>query len=228
MYKIMDKEDFILFQRPFFNEQSTNWTPLPTTKCNAKNCGPTALNMTKIVPIKQAGIYSRKVENTGILSEKMREIIQNFLPNYKLEEGNVQSIENLYSSLNNELIPGNATIVFLYPKPNKNSVNHISVIEKTMNNDIILLDGQTNQYYSGENLQNYLDNYESFHFFNSKNTNPLKREFTEIQSPFRKSSIQMPSKKQRILGGKYKRKTRKTRKIKKTRKTRKIKKTKRK
>ena len=228
----MDKEDFILFQRPFFDEQSANWTPLPASICNPANCGPTALNLTKIVPRKQAEIYSRKVENTGILSEKMREIIQNFLPNYKLEEGNVQPIENLYSSLNNELIPGNATIIFLYPKPNKNSVPHVTIMEKTMNNDIILLDGQTNQYYSEENLQNYLDNYESFHFFNGKNTNPLKREFTEIQSPFRKSSIQYtPSKKQRFFGGKYKRKTiktRKTRKIKKTRKTRKTKKTKRK
>lgn len=205
----MEKEDFILFQRPFFNEQPRNWRPLPTTRCDAKNCGPTSLNLTKIVPRKQSEFYGRKVEDTGITSNEMREIIQNFLPNYQLEEGNVQPIKNLYSSINNELIPGNASIVFLYSKSNRE--NHIVVIAKDTNQNIILFDGQTNHYYSGEDLQRYLDNYQSFHLFNGKNTNPLKREFTEIQSPFRKSSIQYnPSKKQRNFGGKKKRKTRKT------------------
>ena len=66
----MEKEDFILFQRPFFNEQSTNWTPLPASRCDAKNCGPTALNLTKIVPRKQSEIYSIKVEDTGILPKE--------------------------------------------------------------------------------------------------------------------------------------------------------------
>ena len=204
----MEKEDFILFQRPFFIEQISEWTSLPTIKCDPKNCGPTSLNLTKIVPRKQSEFYGREVEDTGISSNKMREIIQNFLPNYQLEEGNIQPIENLYSSINNELIPGNATIVFLYSKSNRE--NHIVVIAKANNHNIILFDGQNNHYYSGEDLQRYLNDYQSFHLFNGKNMNPLKREFTEIQSPFRKSSLPTPSKKQRNIGGKKKRKIRKT------------------
>lgn len=199
-----------LFQLQLTKEQIDQWTPLSSTICDPKsmNCGPTALNLMNVLPRDKSETLGYQVSQTGIQIKQMQDVIMQQINRLQIEEGKKLQINELFPILNNELNNGNITILFLFHNQALGE-NHIVTIARDLNGQFILFDGQQSKFYSGNKIDDYLNNnYEYFQCFYTFNKN--KRMLNDIISPIVKNkSLESSQKRQRIIGGKIKRKSKK-------------------
>ena len=210
-----------LFQVEITDEQINKWFPLKCNINNPKNCGPTALALTNVIPKQKAQEVSKNVELTGIDLVYFTKLMLDYMPRYNIKLVSEQPINNIFDLIKTKLVPGNITIIGISTNLIQNNniehhSKHITTLAKNNNGDVILFDGQTQQTYINEDLINYLRNYTTFYYWCTEIK--LKRKFNDIiNSIIRKPNPETNGssiKKQRI-GGKSK-KNRKYKKCKKT------------
>lgn len=209
-----------LFQVSISDDQIYQWFPL-TTSCNdAKNCGPTALTITNIMPREKAQKVSEIVEIEGIDLHYFTQLMLDYIPGNNINLTSIQPIQNIFELINAKLFNNNITIIALEGGINTaHHAKHITTMAKNMNGDVILFDGQTNKYYKNEEVTKYLQSYHFFYYWCTKIN--LKRKFSDIVNILRKTNIENEQiQKKRKIGGKsIKKKYKKTKKSKKLRGT---------
>lgn len=219
IYMNTNSNKLFLFQLQFNQEQLKSWKPLLSSVCNPKanNCGPTVLNLMNILPREKAEYLGNQVKDTGSSLLNIQNIIMEEMKRMEIKEGPRVPIQKLSSTLANELNNGNITIIFLFDEVKIKG--HVTGIARDLNGNFYLLDGQTNKIYQGTSLDIYLKDYTSFSCFYGINKN--KRTLDDLLSYSIMDDI--PSKKQRVFGGR--KKSKKCKKCKKTKKCKKSMKT---
>jgi hypothetical protein len=214
-------EDCSLFQVLVSNDQILKWFPLRANCNDPKNCGPTALTLTNIIPREKAQQVSEIVEIQGIDLHYFTQLMLDYMPRNNITLTNIQPIQHIFELINTKLFNNNITIIALIGDDDNNTAfhnKHITTMAKTMNGDIMLFDGQTNEYYKNEGATKYLQSYKFFYYWCTKIN--LKRKFSDIVNILRKPNIENEQfQKKRKIGGKsIKKKSKKSKKSKKLRK----------
>ena len=210
-------EDCSLFQVSISDDQIYQWFPLKTSCTDPKNCGPTALTLTNIIPREKAQRVSEIVEIQGIDLHYFTQLMLDYMPRNNITLTSTQPIQNIFELINTRLVNNNITIIALEGGINTAyHARHITTIAKTMNGDVMLFDGQTNKYYKNEEVTKYLQSYDFFYYWCTKIN--LKRKFSDIVNILRKPNIENDQlQKKRKIGGKsIKQKYKKSKKSKKT------------
>lgn len=227
---------FSLFQVSLSQEQIEQWTPLSCTKDNPGNCAPTTLALTGVLPRSEAqeisdfGIKANYknpfttegVEYTGVSPYEMTEILTNAIPRFDLIESDFTPINDVYTLLDQQLLQMNATILFFYNYyrgENGNIIHdyygnrmyangHAVTIGKDSNLNVFLFEAQHgDKRYVNEEVTTYIQKYDVFKYWLSKNKN--KRLFSELafESSTRKNANPEQVSKRVRRGGAKKRKT---------------------
>jgi hypothetical protein len=210
-------EDCSLFQVSISDDQIYQWFPLKASCIDPKNCGPTALTLTNIIPREKAQRVSEIVEIQGIDLHYFTQLMLDYMPRNNITLTSIQPIQNIFELINTRLVNNNITIIALEGGINTAyHARHITTIAKTMNGDVMLFDGQTNKYYKNEEVTKYLQSYDFFYYWCTKIN--LKRKFSDIVNILRKPNIENDQlQKKRKIGGKsIKQKYKKSKKSKKT------------
>ena len=201
----MAKENY-LYQLPIPEEIIQQWRPLNTLCVNPLNCGPTALALSGAVPREIAQQEGYISENTGIIVEQMTDYMRTYLDRYKIEQffNDKLSIDELMQGIKDELLPNHITM-FAFHRP-VGEIGHVTLIMKTIDNRLFLLDGQTKSDYFGEAaIRKYIrDNrFISFSYWLMNNEN--KRRMMDDDNILRKPKQQERNLKRiKVRGGKNK------------------------
>lgn len=207
--------DCSLFQVNITDEQINQWVPLECSVDYPKNCGPTALSLTNVIPRIKAQEVSNYVELTGIYITDFTQLMLDYMSRYDVTLVTEQPIESIFDLIKSKLLPGNITIIGI----STGLIGHITTLVKNFYGDVILFEGQTQQVYINEQIDTYLMRYISFYYWCTKIK--LKRNFSDIVNIIRKPYPETEGplrKKMRIICGKSKknRKSKRTKKLKKT------------
>jgi len=144
----MAKENY-LFQLPIPLDIIQQWEPLDARCVNPANCGATSLALSGAVPREIAQQEGYNTETTGVVAARLTEYLRIYLDRYKIEEMQGEYlVQNLISGLQEVLLPNNITIIFFH-RPG-GEIGHFTLILKTIDHQLILLDGQTALHYTGE------------------------------------------------------------------------------
>lgn len=211
--------DCSLFQVYISDEQIYKWYPLRSSCIDPKNCGPTALTLTNIIPREKGQNVSEMVEISGIDLHYFTKLMLEYMPRNNITLSGKQPVQNIFELINTKLFNNNITIIALQGNDNR---NHITTLAKNIDGDVILFDGQTNKYYKNEEVSKYLQSYNFFYYWCTKIN--LKRKFSDIVNILRKPNLENEQnlKKQKRGGKSIKRKYKKTKKSKKTKKNKKF------
>ena len=144
----MAKENY-LFQLPIPLDIIQQWTPLDARCVNPQNCGATSLALSGAVPREIAQQEGYISETTGLVASRLTQYLRRFLDRYKIEEGpGPQIVQSLIPGLQMSLLPNNITMIGFHRSVGQ--IGHATLILKNSANQLILLDGQTNLQYIGE------------------------------------------------------------------------------
>ena len=144
----MAKENY-LFQLPIPLDIIQQWTPLAARCVNPENCGATSLALSGVVPREIAQQEGYNTETTGVVAARLTEYLRRYLDRYKIEEAQGEYlVQNLIPGLQQLLLPNHITIIGFH-RPG-GQIGHVTLILKTVDNQLILLDGQTTLQYTGE------------------------------------------------------------------------------
>lgn len=148
----MEKENY-LYQLPIPSEIIQQWKPLDARCVNPANCGATSLALSGVIPRDIAQQESYLTETTGSLSTRLTEYLRKYLERYKIEETQHEVlVQNFISDIKMFLLPNNITMIFFHRPYGK--FGRFTLILKTSDNQLVLLDGQTNTSYIGEDAIN--------------------------------------------------------------------------
>ena len=160
-----------LFQLPIPLDIIQQWEPLDARCVNPANCGATSLALSGAVPREIAQQEGYNTETTGVVAARLTEYLRIYLDRYKIEEMQGEYlVQNLISGLQEVLLPNNITIIFFH-RPG-GVIGHFTLILKTVDNQLILLDGQTSLHYIGEdNINAYIreNNFNTFSHWEMNN-----------------------------------------------------------
>jgi hypothetical protein len=153
-------EDGSLFQTKLSKDIINHWKPLECTKTDPLNCGPTALALTGIKSRNSAQYYATMIENSGITLNELNKLVNESIEREEIQESPLYSLDKIVPLINHYLFDGNITLSALLS--NQQQIGHLTTMAK-INGNVVLFDGQTQQYYMGEHLDNYLSKYNHFY-----------------------------------------------------------------